>query len=172
MGFFARQYEQFFEVAAQRKLRPTGIPADSRRGFAHSMMEYVVDTHLCLTGRVDDAFSDIREGLSGVGRKGGPGSLAWVSRTMEAEGLSSESCALEGDLLSFGERVEASTRPEELAYRAALKKFELASSEESLHYVSDFVQRGRAEVGSRSIEDLVRAASEFIGHKLTNRSEA
>lgn len=161
MAVYARQYDAFFAAAAARGLR-SGPPGDSRRGFSHTFVEYSVDTWLIRNGYFEGRFAPIQGALGQVGRPQGAGSVGWILDTMAAEGARSDSPDLAADALSFGDRVARSRVPEELVYRAGVKKFGLADHDASIDLVAATLDEGLARIPDDEMHLVVNEAARFL----------
>ena len=67
MGLVSTGYESFFErAAANGWLIDATAPRDSRRGWAHTLVEYSVDQCLADRGRLDDSFLAVRAAAAAI----------------------------------------------------------------------------------------------------------
>ncbi|MEZ4315217.1 MAG: hypothetical protein R3F14_44950 [Polyangiaceae bacterium] len=165
MGVYAREYDAFFASAAARGLRE-GPPGDSRRGFSHTMMEYSIDTWLIRNGHFEGRFRSVQDVLGRVGRGSGLVSVDWARRTLAVAGARSDSPDLAADALSFGERVLSSRGPEELVYRAGVKKFGLQDSDASVELMKATLDEGLARIPDAELRLVVQEAAEFLSRRL------
>lgn len=67
MELVAPAYESFFHrAAADGWVVDASAPRDSRRGWAHTLVEYSVDQHLADTKRLHDTFRAVRAAAGSV----------------------------------------------------------------------------------------------------------
>lgn len=157
MGVIARRYEEFYALAHERGLVPTAVPNDSRRGWAHSMLEYSVDTYLARRGALDDAFDDIRRQL---------GSLQAHAEEVRAllarqQVLPWRQEAWRG-ALDYSVRVALADSPEEIGLLGAAGKFGLDYSPASRALVREFQSQVVQDVGAEEYETVIRAMHGFV----------
>jgi hypothetical protein len=170
MAIFAREYDSFFAHASDRDLRDAGQPPDSRRGFSHTMVEYSIDTWLALNGHFSDQFAAVQRSLGSLGNRDvGVGSWQWIEQVASAEGVRSSSPAWADHVKSFASRVLTSTGPQDLAYRAGVKKFGLADRPESIALVADTINRGLSKFPSSEMQSAIEQTAAFVSHHLKSR---
>jgi len=157
MGVIARHYEEFYQLAYERGLCDTPEPNDSRRGWAHTMMEYSVDTYLARTGRMDDEFQRVREQLANLAAHADE-----VTALFEQQQVHPWSQATWRHALAYSMRVALSTAPEDFAVIGAVGKFGLDYSVESRKFVLDYQHRIVDELDRAEYEDVLRAVSTFV----------
>jgi hypothetical protein len=163
MSVYAREYDTFFSAAAARDLHH-GEPADSRRGFSHTLIEYSIDTWLVRNGYFDGHFDSVRDALGRIGCEQGVGSLSWIRETMDIERIKSDSPDFTADASSFADRVARSSNPEEFVYRAGVKKFALRDCGASIDLVADTIDTGLKKIPDDEMRGIVDQAARFLAH--------
>ena len=157
MGVVARRYETFFRQAFELGLRDTEVPNDSRRGWAHSMLEYSVDTYLCQRGRMDAHFESLRREL---------GNLAdhhQEVRTMfEQQQVDRWSRRTWGHAMDYSLRVALAEDPEDIAVVGALGKFDLDYSPAAREFLRGYQREVVAAVGADEYEDILGHMARFV----------
>lgn len=161
MPVYTREYDAFFSTAAARDLHH-GEPADSRRGFSHTLIEYSIDTWLVRSGYFDGCFDSVRDALGRIGCEQGVGSLPWIRETMNAEGIESDSPDVAADATSFADRVARSSDPQEFVYRAGVKKFALKDCGASIDLIADTIDNGLRKIPNDEIRGIVDQAARFL----------
>ena len=162
MGIYARRYHEFFSEAARRGLREDVPPADSVRGFSHTMMEFTLDTFLVEQGLFDSRFKSVQGALGVLGLTDGLGSQQWIDKTIKSEEIFSSSSNITADVTSYRERVQKAKNPSEFAYRAGVRKFGLCPCDESIALVRRFIRDGLREVSSQELSEVFHECSEFL----------
>lgn len=170
MGAFARRYDEFFSRAADAGLREPGPPADSVRGFSHTMVEYTIDTCLARSGVFDSVFPRVHAALGRVASPEGNDTRAWVDDAIKRHRVVMQPAGLEEDLHSFGSRIQMSRSPEEFALYAGVKKFHLENCPESRELLREFLTQGLAEIGDAAIDECTNDCSRFISECMSRES--
>jgi len=171
MGVYARRYNEFFANATRRGLRDVGPPADSVRGFSHTMVEYTIDTFLARRGEFDSHFAAVRAALGSLGVRDGVGSAEWIDETIRREAIVVNSPDLRADVESFRSRITESNRPEEFAFRAGIKKFGLRSCEQSVEHLCEYIEIGLSEISAEDLSSTVESTAEFVGAWIQRATE-
>jgi hypothetical protein len=171
MGGFARVYDEFFAVAEASGLRDASRPRDSRRGFAHSMVEYAIDIHLARTGEYDGHLADIVARLGALGRGTGLGSRPWILATAAAIGAPIHAELLDRDVASFSGRIARSRDVGEFVLRAAIEKFGLHETDASIEHVRAYLDPGTDEIGAPAFDHVLAEATEFLHRVLAAQKE-
>ncbi|MEU4171804.1 hypothetical protein AB0F46_33600 [Streptomyces sp. NPDC026665] len=157
MGVIARRYEEFYALAHERGLAPTAVPNDSRRGWAHSMLEYSVDTHLARSGTLDHAFDDVRRQLGRLQAHGEE-----IRAMLAGQQVLPWSQEVWRNALDYSARVALADSPEEIALLGAAGKFGLDYSRASRALVREFQSRILKDVGAEEYGTIIRAMHEFV----------
>jgi phosphoglycolate phosphatase-like HAD superfamily hydrolase len=157
MGVVSRRYEEFYAEAFARGLTGTAEPNDSRRGWAHSMLEYSVDTYIARTGVLDDTFEAIRDQL---------GSLSMHAdevRTMFAsQQVLPWSQAVWSNAGDYSTRVALSQSPEDFAVIGAAGKFGLDYSPEAREFVRSYQSAVVENIGADEYDMVIDAMHDFV----------
>lgn len=162
MAVFARQYERFFDTAARLSLLCSQEQErDSVRGFAHTMMEYSIDTHLSLLIE-EPTFLALRRVAGDVGSPQGLWSEDNVRHTIAQNEVAGSFRRLCEDLHSFSSRAAAAVAPAEFAYRAGVKKFGLRDCAESIGLLATTIEEGLREIPGSEIDEVVDQIASFI----------
>ena len=159
MGVFARLYREFFETAEEAGMRPRGASRDSVRGFSHTMVEYSIDTW------VADSLPEAAEGFAAAKEALADLPLPTLTATLDAAGADYPLDKLGEGARSFSRRVRAADRPQELAYRAGVKKFGL-SGDSAVAYVESFIRRGMQEIPRAEFDSTFAGTARFIAEHL------
>lgn len=169
MAAYAHYYNTFYDVAHRESLiiNPSG-ERDSVRGFAHTMMEYAIDTHLS-AHLPAKAFSAIKCCIEGIGASSGEWSMPAVQAVLATREITVKLNAIDADISSFRARAVAARTPAELAYRAGVKKFGLHDCDESLRLVSGTVAAGLASLGADEVDAAVSHAAAFIAQHICHQ---
>lgn len=166
MEVFARRYREFFEAAASSGLLTSGTSQDSVRGFSHTMMEYCIDTHLAATLPSSD-FEGLKKWLSCLGSESENWSLPSIRRLLSEAAVSGESGTLADDLVSFRDRAIRSATPQEFAYRAGVKKFNLKDCSESIELVRRTIDAGMGEMQPGDLDQVTQFTARFIAQHIS-----
>lgn len=157
MGVVARQYETFFRQAFELGLRDDATPNDSRRGWAHSMLEYSVDTYLCQRGRMDAHFDSLRRELGNLAGHHGE-----VRAMFEQQQVDRWSRRTWHHAMDYSLRVALAETPEDIAVIGALGKFDLDYSPEAREFLRGYQRQVVAAVGADEYEDILRHMARFV----------
>ncbi|WP_217548942.1 hypothetical protein [Streptomyces sp. GbtcB6] len=157
MGVVARRYEEFYALAHERGLAPTPVPNDSRRGWAHSMLEYSVDTYIARRGTLDHGFDAIKQQLGSLQAHGDE-----VQALLATQQVSPWSQEAWRHACEYSIRVALAESPEDIAVLGAAGKFGLDYSPESRALVREFQSHVVDSVGSDEYETVIRAMHDFV----------
>ncbi|NNH06654.1 hypothetical protein [Cellulomonas fimi] len=155
-----RRYWQFFAEAHALGLRDTAEPNDSVRGFAHTMLEYLVDLHLARSGTFDRYFDQCARELDKIDDE------TWLTAEVHALAVEGSDPDLHGVAARYKSRASRARSPEEIALLGLCSKFALALSWESVAYVRQFQETIYREVGA----DAVAALVDEVTHALADPS--
>ncbi len=167
MGVYTHRFDRFFSEAARLGLREDKPPVDSKRGFAHTMMEYSIDTFLVRRGDFN-RFEQMRAVLGRLGLGDGAGSKPWLDQTLKQSEIDVNDTDLERDVALYRQRVLDCKDAEEFAYRAGVYKFGLKSGDESVQFIKRFVEEGLEEIPAHEISNVVEQAAGFVATWLGN----
>jgi hypothetical protein len=171
MGHLAREYDDFFEGAERLGLRNAAVARDSARGFAHTMMEYLIDQVVAECGSFDAHFASVKAALGVVGSSEGVGSLGWLTRAVAALSIECDASRIPTDAADFGARVRQSTHPREFALRAGAKKFALRETTDAMEYVGEYLRRASKHVTPTEVWGVLEQASVFTSTILSSTVE-
>ncbi|MGC5330423.1 hypothetical protein [Micromonospora sp. DT62] len=157
MGVIARRYEQFYAEAYVRGLTDTPEPNDSRRGWAHSMLEYSVDTHIAREGLLDDKFGAIREQLGALQMHGVEVRAMFANQQVLpwSQSVWTHAC-------DYSTRVALSESPEDFAVIGAAGKFGLDYSPEAREFVRSYQSAVVESVGADEYDIVIKAMHDFV----------
>jgi hypothetical protein len=165
MGIYARYYGDFFSEARRRRVFDAAAVPDTMRGFAHTMMEYALDTHLA--GAITPAeFGTIKERLARLGEPDHRWSLPFMHDAIASYGISGVTAGLVDDVTSFSRRVRAARAAEEFAYNAGVNKFALRDCEDSLGLMREVIAAGLQDIPVSELDDVAGEVAGFITHNL------
>lgn len=157
MGVISRLHETFYKEAYEKGLCDTPEPNDSRRGWAHTMLEYSIDTYLARTGVMDDVFPALHRQLGNLAAHADE-----VCALFEQQQVRPWSQATWRHALAYSMRVAISSAPEDLAVIGAVGKFGLDYSDESRKHVLSYQHRIVDEVGAEEYEEVLRSMAAFV----------
>jgi hypothetical protein len=149
MGLVSSGYESFFEQAeANGWLAETTVQRDSRRGWAHTLVEYSVDQHLADTRPLDDSFLALRA----AGASLTPDRLAPLLEVLGAQ-MSKPFPAQPSRYLGVIARAQA---PDEFHLRGLAVKFGLREDACVLDWLRRLLRSVIAGVGREELDGLIR----------------
>jgi hypothetical protein len=155
MGLVSSRYESFFEQAeANGWLAEVTARRDSRRGWAHTLVEYSVDQHLADTRRLDDSFVALRAAGAAVTSDG-------LGRLLEVLGaqVSKPFPAQPSRYLGVITRAET---PDEFHLRGLAAKFGLREDAPVLDWLRRLLRSVVAGVGTEELDGLIRRLTEVL----------
>jgi hypothetical protein len=149
MGLVSSGYESFFAQAeANSWLAETAVPRDSRRGWAHTLVEYSVDQHLADTRRLDRSFL----ALQAAGASLTSDRLAQLLERLGAQ-VSKPFTTQPSRYLGVIARAEA---PDEFHLRGLAVKFGLREDAPVLDWLRRLLRKVIAGVGAEDLDGLIR----------------
>jgi hypothetical protein len=166
MGVFARYYDDFFSEARRRRLFDPAVAPDTVRGFAHTMMEYALDTHLA-AAITPTELAVIKDWLGRLGQLDQRWSLPFMHDAIRTYGISGITHGLGSDVASFSRRVRAAGTAEELAYLAGVKKFGLRECTEGLGLVREVITAGLQDIPLSELDGIAGEVANFISRHLS-----
>ncbi|MEU4776022.1 hypothetical protein [Micromonospora sp. NPDC023644] len=157
MGQVARRYEEFWRTAAERGWRkPDAGPQDSRRGWAHSLVEYSIDQHLADHGDWSDLLAELRRRAAVVVTD-----PSWV-RAYAAEAGVVPSKPLLSQPQRYCGALSRALEPDEIHLRGLAVKFGLIERPEVLGWLREWTRGIVAGVGADEIDDVLAGISDVI----------
>jgi hypothetical protein len=156
MRIATRMYKEFFGRAEAEGLRPPGEPADHSRGFAHSMLEYAIDTYLCRKGVFDPYFEDAKRAIQTLE------DYPKVQSTIDRFRVACEIPDVPGEVLSYRTRADVSDEPEQFAFYAAARKFGLHVSRESADYVRGYQERILEQLDTDEVDRIIKMMADAL----------
>ncbi|GLZ50073.1 hypothetical protein Acsp06_62580 [Actinomycetospora sp. NBRC 106375] len=156
MGTIARMYEQFYRDACEKNLCAAPDPNDSRRGWAHTMVEYSVDTFLARTGWFDGAFNGIQERLADLLSN----QEAWC-RLLSTQRVNPSDARVWERTRQYSAQVARSESPEDLAVMGAIGKFGLEFTREAREHVVRYQDKILAEVPEEEYWEILGSMTKF-----------
>ncbi len=159
MAPFARLYDEFFATAEAEGLRRPDMPRDSIRGFAHTMVEYAIDTWVAdHDPTTTEGFVAAKRALSDIPVDTARALLSRAGADFPAE-------QLETGIASFTDRIRRCQTPHQFAFRAGAKKFGLIG-DAGVELVARFVRRGARQIPDAEFSAILAETSRFIAAKL------
>ncbi|MDJ0643349.1 MAG: hypothetical protein QNJ15_11065 [Erythrobacter sp.] len=164
MGYFADQYEDFFDGATSAQVAYQRTPTDTRRGFSHTMAEYSVDLWLAKTGRFDAYFETARKSLGALAREDddGVGSIHWLRRVAANEGMPTDLRSVAGQVESFRARAAMAKSPEEFVVYSIISKLDFKLEKESVDYVMSSLEDGITHLTEAELDKHYKECCDFI----------
>ena len=156
MKIATRMYKEFFGHAAAEGLRSPGEPADHVRGFAHSMLEYAIDTYLCRKGVFDPHFESAQRAIRRIE------DFPSVQSTIDRLRIVCEVPDLPAEVLSYHTRADLSVEPEQFAFYAAARKFGLHVAPESADFVRGYQERILKALDVDEVERIIRMMADCL----------
>jgi hypothetical protein len=150
MDLISRSYETFFEHAEESGWRDRALTRDSRRGWAHTMVEYSIDQWLADT----EGFEEVQAAASGA-------ALAtlkdrtWVDRVVDALGVE-PSKPIGTQPSRYCGALARAEQPDELHLRGLAVKFGLDECDEVLAWIRAQLRRIVRDIGDEELWDLRR----------------
>lgn len=156
MGLVARRFDHFHEQAERAGWRVQGLPRDSRRGWAHTMIEYAIDQWLSDRRDLTKAFRQVRaEALDTAAN------LAWV-HDLVAEHVITPSKPIETQPHRYCGALSRSTQPDEFHLRGIALKFHLAETPECLDWIRGWLRDIWWAIGEDEMGDVLQGLSDAI----------
>ncbi|BBA95581.1 hypothetical protein RVR_493 [Actinacidiphila reveromycinica] len=154
MGLVARRYDEFHTRAEERGWRRPGLERDSRRGWAHTIVEYSIDQWLADRRDLGALHERVR---AAAGRTAAD--LAWVT-DLVAEHVITPSKPIETQPYRYCGALTRSTEPDEMHLRGLALKFRLTEEPEVLEWLRGWLREVWAGVGEEEMADVMATLAE------------
>jgi len=149
MGLVTRRYDEFHAYAEERGWRPAGLPRDSRRGWAHTLVEYSIDQWLADRRDLSVMHRQVKEAAEATAAD-----LAWV-HDLVAQHVITPSKPIESQPYRYCGALTRSTEPDEMHLRGLALKFQLAESPDALRWLRGWLRAIWQEVGEEEMADVL-----------------
>ncbi|OYY79549.1 MAG: hypothetical protein B7Y43_00205 [Sphingomonas sp. 28-62-20] len=156
---FAARYADFFETATRLGLRRAGPLPDSPRGFAHTMVEYAIDTHLAGQRDLSLSVGEVQRAAAGF-------AVPAISAMLAALGVVHDAGALPARVAAYRARVARARDVRAFAFRAGVAKFGLDDRDDSVDYVGEFLDTGLRSLRSQGLDEAIDATAAFVAARL------
>lgn len=148
MGLVARRYDEFHDYAEERGWRQPGLARDSRRGWAHSLVEYSVDQWLADRRDLSVMHREVRASAEAVAAD-----LAWVHNLVEQHVITT-SKPIESQPYRYCGALVRANEPDEIHLRGLALKFQIAEEPEALHWLRGWLRAIWQELGDDEMADV------------------
>lgn len=157
MGQVARRYETFWTTAEQAGWRrPDAGERDSRRGWAHSLVEYSIDQLLADTGDWTEVFEACRDGARATLRD-----PDWVDTYVHQHTIPDSSLSRTFPGLYLG-AVSRARQPDEIHLRGLALKFGLVETDEVLDWLRTWMRDIVSGIGREEMERALASITEVV----------
>lgn len=156
MGLISRAYEAFFDHAEGLGWRNPALARDSRRGWAHTMVEYSIDQWLADTG----VFEEVQEAATSAAQATLE-NRTWVDRVVDDLAVDPSKPIATQPSRYCGALARA-VRPDEMHLRGLAVKFGLDERDEVLDWIRSQLRAIVLEVGDDELRAIRRQLSEVI----------
>jgi hypothetical protein len=162
MGLVTRRYDEFFTHAEHAGWRPAGRTRDSRRGWAHTLVEYSIDQWLADRRDLTRAFLAVGAAARQTERK-----MSWLLDLVASHAIEPSKPLATQPLRYCGALARART-PDEFHLRGLALKFGLREDAEVLDWLRGWLRAIWQAVGEEEmrqvLRDLVAALADPVGH--------
>lgn len=157
MGVVTRRYSAFWREAADRGWRrPDALDRDSRRGWAHTLVEYSVDQLLADDGDWGDLLDAVRAEARQTLQD-----RTWVDEYVLAAAVA-PSKPLASQPARYCGALARAERPDEMHLRGLAVKFGLVETDEVLDWLRGWTRDIVRTVGAEEIRSVVDGVSEVL----------
>lgn len=156
MGIVAQGYEDFFNTAEAVGWRQPGLARDSRRGWAHTLIEYSIDQYLADRHKCDDLWAAVKAAANFT-----ESDFTWVHELV-AEHVIIPSKPIETQPARYCGALTRSTQPDEIHLRALALKFELSETPECLEWLRAQLRAVWEAVGVDEMQDVLASLSQVV----------
>jgi hypothetical protein len=160
MGLLARRYDEFHTYAEEHGWREAGLPRDSRRGWAHSMVEYSIDQWLADRRDLSVMHQQVRASAAAVAAD-----LSWVHALVEQHVIT-PSKPIESQPYRYCGALTRAAAPDEIHLRGLAVKFHLSEEPAALQWLREWLRAVWQQVGDDEMRDvfasLVRVSADPV----------
>lgn len=156
MGTVARGYNNFFDTAEAAGWRQPGLARDSRRGWAHSLVEYSVDQYIADRRKCDHLWAAAKTAANFT-----ESDFTWVHELV-AEHVIIPSKPIETQPARYCGAVTRSIQPDEIHLRGLALKFGLSEVPECLAWLRAQLRAILEIVGGDEMEDVLASLSQVV----------
>jgi hypothetical protein len=150
MGQVARRYDEFWRIAMDNGWRlPDAGEQDSRRGWAHTLVEYSIDQRLADTGEWSELLAEVHRQASAT-----CADPSWAHRYV-TEGMVQPSKPLASQPQRYCGALERAVQPDEIHLRGLAVKFGLVETPEVLAWLRGWCRGIVSGVGADEVDDVV-----------------
>jgi hypothetical protein len=160
MGLVARRYGEFFAVAESAGWREPGLPYDSRRGWAHTLIEYSIDQYLA-----DQVGCEALWAAAQSVARSTALDLGWV-HALIAEHVIRPSKPIESQPLRYCGGLIRATQPDEMHLRALALKFGLVEHDDCLEWLRAQLRDVWVTVGAEEMETVLASLRQVVADPL------
>jgi hypothetical protein len=154
MGLVARRFEAFYEHAESRGWRFPGLARDSRRGWAHTMVEYSIDQWIADRMDVSALFANVRTAADDTAAD-----LGWV-HALIAQHVITPGRPVECQPYRYCGALSRSREPDELHLRGLAVKFQIAETPESIPWLRGWLREIWQAAGDEEMRDVLNSLSD------------
>lgn len=154
MGIVTRRYDSFHEHAEQCGWRERGIPRDSRRGWAHTLVEYSIDQWIADHQDVASLFEHVRSSACDTAAD-----LSWVHSLVEQHVIT-PSKPIETQPYRYCGALSRSQGPDEFHLRGLAVKFQLNETAECLSWLRGWLREIWMTVGEDEMLDVLKSLAD------------
>ncbi len=161
MGLVTRHYDEFFSMAEAEGWRESGQPRDSRRGWAHTLVEYSIDQYLADRYGCGRLWEVAQSAASAT-----VCDLGWV-RTLIAEHVITPSKPFETQPIKYCGALIRADQPDEMHLRGLALKFSLAEHPDCLEWLRVQLRAVWAAVGADEMETILASLRQVVADPLS-----
>jgi hypothetical protein len=154
MGIVTRRYDAFHEHAERCGWRERGLQRDSRRGWAHALLEYSIDQWIADRRDVTGLFEHVRSCAADTAKD-----LSWVHSLVEQHVIT-PSKPVDTHPYLYCDALSRSERPDEFHLRGLAVKFRLAETPECLSWLRQWLREIWATAGEDEMRDVFRSLAD------------
>lgn len=155
MGQVTRRYDEFFTHAEASGWRTPGLARDSRRGWAHTLVEYSLDQWLADRRDLSRAYATVSAAATDVLTGATNGGLDWVHDLVATHAITPSKPLATQPLRYCGALSRART-PDEMHLRGLALKFQLTEHDEVLDWLRGWLRGIWQAVGDAELSQVLR----------------
>jgi hypothetical protein len=154
MGLVTRRFDEFHDYATAAGWRPAGLPTDSRRGWAHTLVEYSLDQWLADHRDLSLMHRAVRAAATDTSEN-----LSWV-HGLVAEHVIETSKPLATQPYRYCGALIRSAEPDEMHLRGLALKFQLEEHPDALDWLRGWLREICHRIGDDEMRDVVRGIAD------------
>lgn len=157
MGTIVEYYQEFYTRAYELGLSHSSIPNDSKRGWAHSFVEYSVDAYICRYMFDDRLYQAVRDQLGDIA-----GHMGEVKSLFATQSVNDPNNTQWTSALDYSRHVSLASTAEQYSTLGLVRKFGLVPSSASIAFVEHYINIIIERIGRPEFDDVVQSICRFV----------